>query len=215
MKKYETICEGDVIMPIGTKFLAKAIQFFQRIYKKRENIKTKLTPNHADRVCIFEGRLSVRGMVPNPEKKGLMAILKTRLYTRPFSSEYGEHKNYIVLTPRIPYTIAENEKSEDFALSLIARDVHYGFWDFFWQTWYSFTGQWKGKKGKAAENELICTEYVAEDENVRRPNSFPEPWHVNPVEIMEFPGYIMKNIDYEYYKNLYIKYKEEHHEKIF
>lgn len=210
MKKYETICEGDILMPIGQKFMARSIQFFMNIFKKREGIKKKLNPNHADRVCIFEGQICLDGMVPNPAQKGIRAMLRTGLYTRPlFDEDYIKKGNYIVLTPRIPYSKLELDLLEDFKRELQARSVRYGFGDILRQIGYSFTGIWKGKKGKASEDRVICTEFIAMGENRIRPNSFPEPWHVNPAELYNSKLYRMKNIDYEYYKNLYLNYKEE------
>lgn len=204
----ELIQEGDVLMPIGKKFMARSIQFFMNLLKKRENIKTKLNPNHADRARIFNGELSVVGMVPNPDQKGLRGMMRTGLYTRPLLQDYGKEFNYIVLTPIIPYTQNQLQNIEDYTNECEARSVRYGTLDIACQMWYSGTGHWIGKSKDAGEDRLICTEFIANGENKAIPKAFPEPWHVNPVEVMEYKGYRIKNIDYEYYKQLALNYKK-------
>lgn len=189
--------EGDIVLVRGKKFVAKSIRFFMDRLRKKMGIEKQILFNHAATVISYKGTWYVA------EANGV------GVEASPFVEAYGHRLDSIrIISPKKPYSKIEKNKIVDVALDYIFQPTRYDFFGLFHQIRMirntrkrsvSNKRPWRGPEGLKAQRRLYCTEAVATWANEVRPNTFQEPWSVNPL-------HVMLN---KYYKIIYDGTKEE------
>lgn len=136
---------GDIYLVKGTSWLARAIQFWMRVYLKRTGTTTDFIPNHAATVIDVWGV----AMVAEANAKGVEAR-----YT---ADEYIK-KNKIVVMRVNQEVDADWSK---YASQYFAIPHRYDVLNFIYQMLMILTGKWYGPTGHKAERRIYCSEYVA------------------------------------------------------
>lgn len=178
MNKIEKLKAGDIILYKGNSWLSKGIQFFMRRYRKKLGIADRTIFNHAAMIIEYKDTL----YVAEANASGIEV--------NPFTSAYGDRMHMIkIISPKKAYSKSEKAKISDTAISYAFDPTRYDFFNFIFQinmirkTNSTSEKKWIGPKGDKARNRLYCTEAVATWANDVRPNTFSEPWTVNPLDV--------------------------------
>ncbi len=172
---------GDIILYRGDRFLSKAIRFFMERYRRKLKLPKRKLFNHAAMIIEVWDKL----YVAEANKDGIEV--------NPFEKAYGRKlKKIKVISPKKAYTKFEKKQISKIASTYAFNPTRYDFFNFLFQIKMvmstsvkddTVTKKWSGPKGKKAENRLYCTEAVATWANKVRPNTFSEPWTVNPLDV--------------------------------
>ncbi len=170
---------GDVVL-LGTKgFVSKAIQFFMKILRKRQGlpVPSGIIASHAGMLIDMWGQL----YIAEAQEKGIVVT--------PFVESYKNKLDYIkVISPKKPYSKAEQERVSKVAAEDSLKPHRYDFFGLWFQAKAILTGKWTGPKGDKADKRYYCTEAVANWANKVRPNTFSNEEAVGPLDI-EFNKY--------------------------
>lgn len=169
---------GDIILYQGSRFLSKGIMFFMKRYAKRLGVSDRPLFSHAAMVVDYKSKL----YVAEANAKGIEV--------NPLDHVYGGKLNRIkILSPKKAYSKAEKAKISEIAIGYALNPTRYDFFNFWFQidmikrTSRREDKKWLGPKGDKARKRLYCTEAVATWSNDVRPNTFAEPWTVNPLDV--------------------------------
>ena len=181
---------GDIIIVhSGKSFIPKAIQGALRKYKLWHDKPVKEKVHHTGNIIDVWGQPYVSEAVKN----GYRALPLLQAYSKDVWDT-----RIIVKTPKKPYTNNEQRDISRNAITYCLRITRYDFSNFFYQLVYIFTGKWYGKKGTKATVRLYCSEATATLANGIRPDTFKNPYAVNPVDVAINDKYIIQN-DLTYY----------------
>lgn len=172
---------GDIIcVRDGKSFVARGIQWFLRIYKRKKNIEA--VPNYHHNGIIVEvwGRL----FVAEAAERGFKLAPLSEAY-----DEYSWLNRIDIITPNMPYTEEEKKKICEKATFYNMKITRYDFLNFLFQIYLILFGKWIGPKGQKAENRFYCSEAVATITNYTRPGTFPNPAATNPVDVAINPEF--------------------------
>lgn len=170
---------GDIGLYRAPTLLGKAIRDWMNAYRIALKLPKRTLYNHVFMIVNKEGEI----WVAEAKDKGVQV--------KPFEETYSDKMNRVkILTPNIPYTDKEKEKLSPKVIEEYSLEPHhYNFSNFIHQTRMILgllifnTKVWGGLKGKKAEKRLYCSEAVATWANKIRPNTFKEPWAINPLDI--------------------------------
>lgn len=172
---------GDIVLVRGDRFISKAIRFFMERYRRKLKLPRRKLFNHAAMIIEVWGQLCVA----EANEKGIEVT--------PFDRAYGNRMNKIkVITPKKAYSKDEQVAISKVAASYAFDPTRYDFPTFVHQIKMItstkveggvITKKWIGPKGEKAEKRLYCTEAVATWANKVRPDTFNEPWTVNPLDV--------------------------------
>lgn len=140
---------GDIILVHGSSWLAKAIQFFMNVYRKKKGLPKRFLYNHVAVVIDIWGELKIA----EAERKGIEAYRD--------AYQYVDEHNVKVMTWKKPLSDSEKKQFSKLAAHYSFKATKYDFFNFFYQMYYIMTGKWVGKKGKKSENVLYCSEFAA------------------------------------------------------
>lgn len=168
LKDRQMLQSGDVLSCSGTSWLARAI-------KKM----TKSRINHTALVLEIWGEL----FIMDSQKDGTNPR-RFEEWTEKYKYEYRVHR---------PMSFSKEQKKKAISKS---GTTPYDFSSLLWyQPRYLFTGKWKGKKGKKAEDRMYCSEYVSWVFN------FEDWWANSPQRVLEIlessDDFKEINFDYE------------------
>ena len=163
---------GDIILVRGGSWLAKAIQFFMNVYRKRKKLPKRVLYNHVA-IVVSDGW----GMtyVAEANAKGIEMKISPQEYLATHTCK--------VMTWRKPLTKAEQTKFSKTASKYMHDPTRYDFLNFFYQIYYIMTGKWKGKTGDAADDVLYCSEFAAVAMYKTRGTFNGKTWNKNPLDI--------------------------------
>ena len=136
---------GDIYLVRSSSLLARAIQFWMKVYVNRNRKVTDFIPNHAATVIDIWG---VK-MVAEANAKGIEAKYTAEEYIK---------KNKIAVM-RINEEVAEDWSK--YASQYFIIPHRYDIFNFVYQMIMILTGKWVGPKGHKAERRIYCSEYVA------------------------------------------------------
>lgn len=170
---------GDIVLYGSNGFVSKAIQFFMRIQRKKQNLPVPkgIIASHAGMLVNLWGEL----YIAEAQEKGIVVS--------PFVSEYKNKWDRIkILSPKKAYSIKEQDLVSKIAIEDSLEPHRYDFFGLLYQARMIFTGKWQGPTGDKAEKRYYCTEAVATWANKVRPNTFNKEEAAGPLEI-EFNKY--------------------------
>ena len=140
---------GDIILVRGSSFLAKGIQFFMNMYRKKKGMPKEKLYNHVAVVINIWGELKIA----EAERKGIEAYKD--------DYKYVEEHDCLVLTWKKPLLKKEQEEFSKLATKYAFNPTRYEFLNFIHNSVYIATGKWIGRRGSKSENVLYCSEYAA------------------------------------------------------
>lgn len=173
---------GDILcVRNGKSFIARAITYFMKIYKRKRGI-SKDFPNYHHSAIVID----VWGVMYIAESvsKGFKIHKFDEAY-----SEKSWKERIDIITPVTPYTEIEAEMLCKIAVTYSFNITRYDFFNFIWQILLILFGRWMGPKGKKAENRLYCSEAVATIINYVRPDTFRNPSATNPIDVATSKSY--------------------------
>lgn len=169
---------GDIILYKGNSVLSKSIRFFMEQYRKKLGLEKRVLFNHAAMVVEVWGRL----YVAEANAEGITIS--------PYEDTYAKKLDKIkILSPKKAYSKAEKELVSKTASAYCFDPTRYDFLNFLFQIdmirkqTKNSGKEWAGPTGSKAEKRLYCTEAVATWANKVRPDTFAEPWTVNPLDV--------------------------------
>jgi hypothetical protein len=169
---------GDIILYKGNKFISKAIRLFMEEYRVKLGLPKRQLYNHAAMVIEVWGRM----YVAEANAKGITIS--------PYEDTYAKVLDQIkIISPKKVYSKAEKELISKTATAYAFDPTRYDFLNFLFQIdmirkqTKNHGKEWGGPTGSNAERRLYCTEAVATWANKVRPDTFSEPWTVNPLDV--------------------------------
>ncbi len=163
---------GDILcVRDGKSFIAKCIQYYMRIYKKKLGYDAIPNYHHSAIVVDIWGRLNVAEAVGKGFK------------IHPIEEAYPNWNRVDIITPNKPLSDIEKKEISRIAEHYSLKITRYDYFNFLFQIWLIKTGKWIGPRGKKAENRFYCSEAVATIYNKIRPNTFELPAATNPVDV--------------------------------
>lgn len=136
---------GDIYLVKGTSWLARAIQFWMKVYINRNGLITDFIPNHVATVIDVWGV----AMVAEANAKGIEVR-----YT---AGEYIKKNKLVVMT--INQDVDPDWSK--YASQYFTIPHRYDVLNFIYQMIMILTGKWVGPKGHKAERRIYCSEYIA------------------------------------------------------
>ena len=167
----EKLKVGDIVLVSGTSFLAKGIQLFMNIYRRKLDLPQRKLYNHVAVVVDLYGELYVAEAVG----KGVQVI--------PNAEHYVLSQDCKVLTWFDPLTPKEQTMFSREAIKYSLQLHRYDVLNFFYQMKYIFTGKWRGPTGNKAERRVYCSELAAILMDKIRGSFNGVTWDKNPLDI--------------------------------
>ena len=162
---------GDIILVHGGSFLARGIQFFMNIYRKRLGLPKRKLYNHVAVVVDLYGEL----YVAEAHAKGVQVL--------PNAVQYVESQDCLVLTWAKPLTKSEQSLFSREAVKYALIPHRYDVLNFFFQMKYILTGMWRCPVGSKSVKLIYCSELGAIVMDKVRGSFNGQTWDKNPLDI--------------------------------
>lgn len=182
---------GDIILVRGGSWLAKSIQFFMNMYRKRKGLPKRVIYNHVA-VAVSDGW--GRKYIAEAGARGIEMKTSVR--------DYLSSRECKVMTWRKQLSADEKMIFSKEASNYMFDPTRYDFLNFFFQIYYIFTGKWAGKKGDKANDVLYCSEFAAVLMYKTRGSFEGKTYDKNPLDIELSPELIEvdQEVISEYYE---------------
>jgi len=166
---------GDLFLVKGKNFIAKAIQFWMKIYRKLRNKEVYDTTilNHAGTVINLWGTLVVAEAVAT----GIEARVPVDIYL--------QKKKVIVRRFKRQLTPKEKKLTSQTAIGFMTIPHRYDFLTFIFSMYMIVTGKWIGPKGKKSQKRLYCSEFSALLMDIVRNTFHGKTWDKNPEDLLQ------------------------------
>lgn len=140
---------GDVIFVAGHGFLAKSIQWFMKIYRKKRGLPEAKVYNHVATVVNLWGEK----YIAESAAKGVQII--------PWADDYVRRQDCLVKDWVDPFDEIEKREWSELAIKYALKPHKYDKLNFWYNMKSILLGKWTGPTGEKAEKKVYCSEYVA------------------------------------------------------
>jgi hypothetical protein len=175
----EQLKAGDIGLHKGSALTSKIIEWFMKSYAKKLGIKNPRLFSHTFMLIDVWGQLYIA------------EADDTGINIRPFiGSDYDKDRStWISKTPIKPYSKDEKDTVSKAAMNCTFNPTRYDFFGLIYQIGKIVRAKntteehWEGPTGEKSERRMYCSEAVANWSNDVRPNTFPTPWSMNPLDV--------------------------------
>lgn len=167
---------GDIVLVYIKTPIAKLIEWVMKLDRKRRGIPVPNghVANHAGMLVYLWGELYIAQAM----EKGVEI--------KPFINEFkGKFNRVKVLSPKKPYSNAEQDKISRVAIQSALDPTRYDFFGLWYGLKYILSNKkkWDGPRGDKALSRMYCTEAIATWANKVRPRTFDIQEATNPLDI--------------------------------
>ena len=170
---------GDIILVSGEGFLAKAIRFFMRIYRKKKYLEDRKVYNHVAVVINVWGRM----WIAEAAAEGVRVIK--------YPDDYVRRQDCKVMGFMPPLGKEKQETFSKYACEYAFKVTRYDILNFWYQARYILTGKWKGPTGKKSLKRLYCSEFAAVMIDYMTRVYEGHTWDKNPLDIEMLDGDVL------------------------
>ena len=165
------IKEGDIILVQGGSWIARQIQKWMNIYRRKRGLDQRKLYNHVAVVVDLYGTLYVAEAVA----KGIHVI--------PNARKYVDNNDVKLMEWVTPLSKLEGSVFSKEAIKYALEPHRYDFLNFWYQMKYILTGRWSGPTFEKSKKRIYCSELAAIVMDKVRGSFKGRTWDKNPLDI--------------------------------